>query len=134
MITLGDIDEMFPGKFSGSVYSDLHKDAYGFRPRGSACEFENIEAFDAAWARAVRDLDASTEHENTAAIEAKKAFEKRVYDVMEVMPLATRRDAIRLVLDARGISKTDIAHYGYEYADYELGMKYGTIKQMMEAS
>jgi hypothetical protein len=67
-------------------------------------------------------------------IDAKKAFEKRVYDVMEIMPRATRRDAIRLVLDAQGISKADVAHYGYEYADYDFGLKYGTIKQMMEAA
>ena len=134
MITLCEIDEMFPGKFSGSVYSDLHKDAFGYRPRGAACEFKSIEDFDAAWAYAQAELESVMDREAQAAIEAKKAFEKRVYDVMNVMPRSTRRDAIRLVLDAQGISKADIRHYGYEYADYDFGLKYGTIKQMMEAA
>jgi hypothetical protein len=134
MITLCEIDEMFPGKFSGSVYSDLHKDAFGYRPRGAACEFESIEDFDAAWAYAQAELESVMDREAQAAVEAKKTFEKRVYDVMDVMPRATRRDAIRLVLDAQGISKADVAHYGYEYADYDFGLKYGTIKQMMEAA
>lgn len=133
MITLCEIDEMFPGEFMGSVYSDLHKDAYGCRPRGSLCEFKSIEDFDAAWACAQAALESEMDREAQAAVEAKKAFDKRVYDVMEVMPTATRRDAIRLVLEAVGISRCDISAYGYDYADYEFGLKYGTIKQMMEA-
>jgi hypothetical protein len=134
MITLCEIDAMFPGEFRGSVYSDLHKDAFGSRPRGSLCEFESIEAFDRAWDYAQAELESEMDREAREQIDAKKAFEKRVYDVMEIMPRATRRDAIRLVLDAQGISKADVAHYGYEYADYDFGLKYGTIKQMMEAA
>jgi hypothetical protein len=134
MITLCEIDAMFPGEFRGSVYSDLHKDAFGFRPRGSACEFESIEDFDRAWDYAQEALESEMARETQAAVEAKKAFEKRVYDVMEIMPRSTRRDVIRLLLDAQGITKEDIRHYGYEYADYDFGLKYGTIAKMMEAA
>jgi hypothetical protein len=47
MITLADIDRMFPETHDGSVYSDLYKDRYGIRPRGAEASFASLEAFDA---------------------------------------------------------------------------------------
>lgn len=47
MLTLADIDAMFPETHDGSVYSDLHKEAYGYRPRGVT--FESVEHFEACW-------------------------------------------------------------------------------------
>ena len=47
-LTLSDIAAVsaeHAGK--AQVFSDLHKDALGFRPRGSACEFTSVEDFDA---------------------------------------------------------------------------------------
>lgn len=50
MLTLADIDKMFPETHDGSVFSDLYKDRVGFRPRGIT--FESLEDFD----RAMKEL------------------------------------------------------------------------------
>ena len=43
MLTLSDINELTNSK-DGDIYSDLHKDVYGSRPRYA--QFESIEEFD----------------------------------------------------------------------------------------
>ena len=52
MYTLAQIDAI-RGDYSGSIYSDLYKDAYGIRPRGSEAVFSSLEAFD----NALEELD-----------------------------------------------------------------------------
>ena len=63
MITLADIDNMFPQTRDGSIYSDLHKDAYGFRPRGELAMFKDIADFDEAWKRAADALEREVERD-----------------------------------------------------------------------
>jgi len=54
-MTLRDIDNMFPLTHDGSVYADLYKDVYGFRPRG--VEFASIQDFDDDYAYLVKKLE-----------------------------------------------------------------------------
>jgi hypothetical protein len=132
MITLREINDMFPGEFRGSVYSDLHKDAYGYRPRAIACEFADMADFDRAWARAEADLYSEMDRKISEQHEAREQFEKRVAEILMIMPRASKADVIRVMMQAQNISEEDVAHYGLEYADYEFGLKYGTLAKMME--
>jgi hypothetical protein len=52
MYTLADIDAI-RGDYSGSIYSNLYKDVYGVRPRGSEAQFSSMEEFD----RALEEID-----------------------------------------------------------------------------
>ena len=55
MITLNQIDEMFPETHDGSLYSDLYKDVYGCRPRG--CSFESMEEFEKDYEYLIGELN-----------------------------------------------------------------------------
>ena len=132
MITLNQIDQMFPEEHRGSVYSDLHKDAYGYRPRESACVFESLEDFELSWDQAQVDLRANEEQERHREDQALDDFKKRIEEVRAFCPFATIADAIGYVLDAQGITKDDVAHYGYDYADYKFGLKYGSVANILK--
>jgi len=54
MLTLSDINTASNSK-DGDIYSDLHKDVYGFRPR--YVRFVSLEEFDADFERLVKQLD-----------------------------------------------------------------------------
>ena len=44
MLTLADIDRMFPATKDGSLFSDMYKAIYGTRPVGF--KFDDLAAFD----------------------------------------------------------------------------------------
>ena len=50
MLTLSDIDTATNSR-DGSVFSDLFKDVYGYRPRGNLAQFNSIKEFDAEFDR-----------------------------------------------------------------------------------
>lgn len=134
MITLQDIDAMFPGEHRGAVYSDLYKEAYSIRPRGTECQFSSVKDFERAFDSALVALDREQEREVRDQQYALECFEKRIVEVLAIMPRATKADAIRILMQTQNISEDDVACYGLEFADYEFGLKYGTIGRMMEAA
>jgi hypothetical protein len=52
LLTIADIDEMFPDTREGTVYATLYKECYGRRPKGLS--WSNIDEF-------LEDLEALTE-------------------------------------------------------------------------
>jgi len=125
MLTLADIDEMFPATMDGSCYSDLYKDVYGCRPRG--CQFESLEAFqaDADWLHT--RLQEEMVREEEAQRQAVIRFEKLVSDVMSTVNV-DRFNAIRIVADAEECA-LDFEHADYDAIDYSFGMPYGYTKR-----
>lgn len=69
--------------FDDNIFSDLHKDAYGFRPRGH----EYYEAAPARkqeiWVRVCEDLEASQEEESRREQEAVAEFKAQITKVIE---------------------------------------------------
>ena len=69
--------------FDDNIFSDLHKDAYGFRPRGH----EYYEAAPARkqeiWVRVCKDLEASQEEESRREQEAVAEFKAQITKVIE---------------------------------------------------
>ena len=108
--------------FDDSIVSDLHKDAYGCRPRGD---------FWSRWTAASQDekqaiwddlIDCARE---TARLE--KQREERQVELFEVRVLftmesgaATRADAIRWIIQAEGMED----EYDMGYVCYCLGLPY----------
>jgi len=125
MLTLVDIDRL-TNSHDGSIYSDLYKDVYGFRPRGHT--FASVEEFDAE----VKSLSARLSQiiDEEAAQQAKNwdRFLARVFEVRDIVVQTTTEDAIYIIADAEGITTDELKFYGWEILEHELDLKYGSIK------
>lgn len=121
--------------FDSNIVSDLHKEAYGFRPSASYFEMWNripdaekqIE-----WDRLLERMSDSMDEEAHQA-EAAKRFEQRVADVMELVASSNRADAIRFIAQAEG-KDDEIEFYGYEALEFHFGLKFGYIKESSKAT
>ena len=128
MLTLRDIDAATCSK-DACLYSDLHKDVYGFRPRDA--RFESVEAFDADFKYLCEKLDEQIKKE---AIEQQNnfwEFECCVDDMQTVMNGCSRERAIELIAEGEGIRKDQFDHYGLEILENRLNLKYGSIAKWL---
>ncbi len=128
MLTLRDINTATNSR-DGDIYSDLYKDVYGFRPRGTT--FESVEAFDADFKYLSDKLDKQIEQE---AIEQQNNFYEFVCcvdDMQKVMNGCTRERAIEHMAFGEGISKEEFDHYGLEILEHRLNLKYGSIAKWL---
>ena len=130
MLNLSDINAATNSK-DGDIYSDLHKDVYGFRPR--YVRFVSLEAFDAEFERLVKQLD--IQETEQAAIQAGNfaKFTARIDETMQLVQGTDRVRAIEIIADADG-ELEDMKFYGYERLEWSYDLKYGSIKQWLEAA
>jgi|APSaa5957512622_1039677.scaffolds.fasta_scaffold130123_1 hypothetical protein len=73
--------------YSDDCFSDLHKDVYGFRPRGIIMDNWNSmapEQKQARWDQLCAELEANSVFEKEQEAKAVKRFEARVQDVIEL--------------------------------------------------
>lgn len=107
--------------FDYDLYSDLHKDAYGFRPRHS--RFYDEDTTDAErqefWDWAIRDLDLRIEEDARREAEAVASFEEGIALTMKVAG-CDRATAIRYQIEAGGYEH----EYDAGYICYCLGLPY----------
>lgn len=68
MLTLGDINQKFPRTMDGDLFSDMHKEVFGYRPRHA--KFASLEHFEQEW----NELTAA--HENHLREEADRHSRK----------------------------------------------------------
>lgn len=130
MLTLGDIDSLFPDSFDGSVFSDLHKDVYGFRPR--YINFSNIEEFNIEFEYLIETNNRQIEEEAAAQAKRVSEFETHVEKLAELLNNNNREDLLWVVVDAEGIDREDIKFYGWERFEFELDLPYGYINKSLE--
>ena len=69
--------------FDDNIFSDLHKDAYGFRPRGHEYYEATPERKQEIWVRVSDDLEASQEEESRREQEAVAEFKAQITRVIE---------------------------------------------------
>lgn len=110
-----------------SLFSDAHKDAYGFRP--SQYTYQAWYAMSEAELVAERDslyaaVEASIEEDRRAHQCAATRFEAMLAKSMADHGI-DRATAIRWDMDAEGISERDVAAYGMDWYAYHHGLKYG---------
>lgn len=124
MLTLANINTA-TGSRDGDIFSDLHKDVYGFRPRGVT--FESLEAFDAEYERLVAQLSDQIDEDKIRQDANMVKFAQRVMETMELCNCDQRR-AVEIIADAEG-ELEDYKFYGPERLEYTFDLKYGSIKQ-----
>ena len=124
MLTLSDINTATNSR-DGDIFSDLHKDVYGFRPR--YVTFESLEAFDAEYERLVAQLSEQIDEDKIRQDANMVKFAQRVMETMELCNCDQRR-AVEIIADAEG-ELEDYKFYGPERLEYSFDLKYGSIKQ-----
>ena len=124
MLTLANINTA-TGSRDGDIFSDLHKDVYGFRPRGVT--FESLEAFDAEYEYLVQRLNEQNDAEKIRQDANMVKFAQRVMETMELCNCDQRR-AVEIIADAEG-ELEDYKFYGPERLEYTFNLKYGSINQ-----
>jgi hypothetical protein len=128
MLTLTDINTATNSR-DGDIYSDLHKDVYGFRPRGTT--FESVEAFDSDFAYLSAKLDKQIEQDAILQESNFLKFTARVAATMYLVEGSTRERAIEIIAEAEGISAKEFDFYGLEILENELNLKYGSIARWL---
>ena len=111
--------------FDESIVSDLHKDAYGFRPTSGwwdCWNFQNDQGKQTAWNTLLDDLEQSIARERAEQDAAVKRFEDRIELLMN-MGASSRETAIRWIIQSMNLSETD-EWYGGSYICFELGLPY----------
>lgn len=128
MLTLSDINRLTNSK-DGDIYSDLHKDVCGFRPRG--CTFKSVEDFDRQYESLVKQLEIQNKEEE---LEHKRRFDDllcRIETIKLLVSNADTRRAVEIIAEAEGIDKEEMSFYGWESLEWKLGLKFGSIKPFL---
>ena len=110
--------------FDANIFSDLHKDAYGFRPRGH--RFYDADTTDAErqeiWDSVCEDLDREMQAERLREAKAVEFLEAQVQQNIS-FGAPDRDTAIRWILQALNLTEMDL-RYGGSYICFELGLPY----------
>jgi hypothetical protein len=127
MLTLSDINTATNSR-DGDIFSDLHKDVYGFRPRGLT--FDSTEDFDAEFERLAGRLSEQLDEDAVRQSANLERFFDRVLQTMELCNCDQYR-AIEIIADAEG-ELDAFQFYGYERLEWVFDLKFGSIKEALE--
>jgi hypothetical protein len=111
--------------YSDDCFSDLHKDVYGFRPRGVILDNWNSmapEQKQARWDQLCAELEANTAFEKQQELRAVERFEARVQDVIE-LGAGNRTNALLWISQTETFYHVqDVEHFVWEqgilFTDY----------------
>jgi len=130
MLTLSDIDTLTKSR-DGSIYSDLYKDVYGSRPRGTT--FQSIEEFDRNFSHLSMMLDKQIDEEKIVQDRNFAEFVCRVEGIMGLVKNCfDNAAAVAIICEAEGIDDEEMRFYGWESLEYRLDLKFGSIKKWLE--
>lgn len=118
--------------YDENIVSDLHKDAYGFRPLEGFWRHWNESTMDqkqVIWDKLLRDLDREIEAEKKRHEMAIAEFEDLIRTNISC-GAGDRETAIRWIVDSLDLSETD-KMYGGEYVCYLLGLPYSMEKEFV---
>jgi len=111
--------------FDADTLSDLHKDAYGFRPRSeefwAAWDSADDDGKQRIWDQLVDAVGDSIREEQRYHNMAIAEFEGWVKQTMKIVVDSTREDCIRMMHDAHE-TRGDV-----EYLEHCLGVPYGYL-------
>ena len=98
MTTL-ELTKLTPREEMIQIYSDFHKDAYGFRPRGIDYDAMSLEDLEADFARFAQVCKENAEAESAAEAKAVEAFNESVKKTI-ALGAGNERTALRWLADA----------------------------------
>ena len=107
--------------YSDELFSDLHKDTHGFRPRDH--EFYHVAPArkQEIWDSLIESFEDEVECERQAQIEAQRKLETLISQTME-LGAEDRETALRWILDAE-VDDFDV-WYGSSYICHSFGLAY----------
>ena len=106
--------------FDETIISDLHKDAYGFRPREGFWNMWaafNDDQKQVEWDRLISVMDESMEQQRLEEENALKEFRKTLRKVMDTMNCSWNR-AVEVLAEAEG----DNLSYDFDYFMWKQGL------------
>ena len=111
--------------YSDDCFSDLHKDVYGFRPRGTLMEEwheRTPRQKQELWNALCDELEENTKREKIVEQECVNEFEARVQDVIE-LGAENRETALRWIVGSETFYHSqDVEHFVWEqgilFTDY----------------
>ena len=128
MLTLSDINRL-TNSHDGDIYSDLYKDVYGSRPRNKT--FESIEAFDDDMKYLSIQLDQEIIRERQEQEARWGDFLYRIETIKQLVSNCTTQRAIEIIAEGEEVTADELRFYGWEKLEFELGLKYGSIKAFL---
>jgi hypothetical protein len=114
-------DEMTELEQAIEIYSDMHKDAYGFRPRFDYSNY-TLEQFDAEFktmSKIIEQADIERKYNESNAV---KRFENQLASMMQV-GAQTREQALKWIHDAEQSGGDN------DYLAWLLGLPYNYFKK-----
>ena len=108
--------------FDEDLYSDLFKDAHGFRPHGDAFYNSSDDRKQEIWDGLLVDLEYAVNAERREKEAAVKAFADRIQEVIS-LGAGDEETALRWILEAENFSLNDY-QYGADYIAYHFGLSY----------
>ena len=112
--------------YDEDIFSDMHKDAYGFRPRGHEFYDATPERKQEIWDSVCEDVEREIEREALAQSEAVADFRQKVVDMMGI-GARDEHQAKKWIIQGLGATATDLM-YGGEWVCFELGLPYSMRK------
>ena len=103
------------------IYSDMHKDAYGFRPRFDYSTW-TLDKFNAQFETMGRIIEADSKIEKENQEKSAHDFEMRVLSLLQT-GAKNRAMALRWIHEAEGSNGDD------EYLCFLLGLSYGYFRK-----
>lgn len=111
--------------FDENLFSDLHKDARGYRPSGDYYTWLKNASDDekqSEWDGLIREMHRRCEEEDEQERLCLIDFERKISKVMNT-GAKSRQMAVQWIYDSLNDP------YDYEYADFQFGIPYGTFKK-----
>ena len=111
--------------FDENTVSDLHKDAYGFRPDNGfwfMWKCSNDVQKQLIWDDLVERMEQAMNQEALAESLAMKRFESTILGIMNAT-LCTREHAVAMHLETQEMSSSEL-QYGGEYVCFKLGLPF----------
>lgn len=108
--------------FDDNTFSDLHKEVYGFRPRGHHYDIASNDEKQKIWDELCEELEANNLVEQEQTIKAVARFEARIADVIE-LGAGNRINALRWMSQQETFYHSqDVEHFVWEqgilFTDY----------------
>jgi hypothetical protein len=117
--------------FDENIVSDLHKDAYGFRPTSGwwdCWHYQDNDGKQAAWNTLLDDLERSIARERREEADAMIALHQRIQGVM-LLGAKDEVQALKWIMQAEEFDDHDL-RYGPSYFCYRFGLSYSAEKEL----
>lgn len=129
MLTLSDINKLTNSN-DGSIYSDMYKSVYGFRPRGH--EFKDLKEFDFEMMCLSNQFSIHLDEDRARKAARWDSFLARIEQTKQLISNIDTRRAAEIIAEAEGIETDELKFYGWEVLEHELGLNYNSIKTFLE--